>query len=200
MEKQFHICSKIKELKEENMKPIQNHTAKPRGGFWTSTFEDTYGSDWIQWLINERYQKENVDISGYLLIPKKEVKLYIVDSFEDCQRLLREYLYINPAFEKIIEELRPNYEEEALHQFYGIDYEKMQQSYDGLHLTRKGFVDCHIKVGEYNSSLFHGFDCESTIWFDWVFEKIEYIKTKVIRKKNWNVYEIASKYREGENK
>lgn len=197
MNQAFHHCHEEKVLHPVKMKPIQNYDSKPRGGFWTSPYEEGYGSDWVQWLLDEDYREEEAELTGYLLTPKKDAQLYIVDSYEDCLRLLQDYLYIPPAFEPIVDELRGEhgYQEEQLHRFFGIDHEKMQKTYDGFHLTRNGFIDCHLKVGAYNASLFSGFDCESTVWFNWCFEEIKYIETTAKKKEMWNVDAIARQLR-----
>jgi len=180
---QFHL--KERELIEEFMKPIQNYGQKPHGGLWSSTFHETYGSDWIQWLMCEEFSKEeNKEFKGYLLTPKKDVKLYTVNSFEDSRKLIQEYGYISPSFQEAAKRIEQANGKHALDLWQYIDYERMSLEYDGFHLTRDGFLDTYLGTQPY-LDIFDGFDCECTIWFRWVFEKIEKTIVKPKRQPKW---------------
>jgi hypothetical protein len=172
MELQFHACQKEKDLKKENMKTVQNKNAKPSGGFWTSTFNEETISDWIRWEKSEGYWSEGDVVTGYLLKPKSKARLYVIDSIEDCRKLLKDYGYILDFFKASYEKLVKAYGEDGAQMYYFIDYEKMMKEYDGLHLTRKGYLDCMEKAKPLG--VFNGFDCESTIWLHWEFEEKHY--------------------------
>lgn len=187
MRPQLHVCRKEKDLQRKHMKPVKNRTAKPSGGFWTSTYDETYGSDWIQWLLNEGNRFDDNGVEGYLLSPRKDIVPYVVDSFEDSRKLLEEYGYFDGLHDDFVEKSIREGKELLIEPFRFIDYEKMKGKYDCFHLTRNGFVDCFYKTYPY-SSLFAGFDCESTVWFDWAFESSEYVQMNPKKQEDWNLF------------
>lgn len=174
MEKQFYHCKNGTDLQKELFKPIQNHNNKPYGGLWTSTYLGEYGSDWIQWAVREMGVEE---CEGYVLTPKEDNNVYIIDSLEDMKKLLEEYGFFPSYVEEEMEKITKKYGDYATYGFYYVDYESMAKQYDGMQLTKKGLDDIEKKLQFLTTSIFSNFDCESTIWFHWVFkEEKEHIK------------------------
>jgi hypothetical protein len=139
------------EPKRELMNPIENDWQKAKGGLWTSTFENGK-SDWVEWCEWENFFTSD-SRDGWLLIPNKAVKLITIDSYKDLENL-----YKNFGIE--------------LHQGYEIlDFKKMANTFDGIHLTHKGRTETRLSA-PYN---FNSWDVESTNWFRWCFDEVKYM-------------------------
>lgn len=167
-------------LSENSIQPVgEGHLGiKGKGGLWTSTFlGDTIGSEWIQWcLANEFGLPTNNIFHGYVLKPKKNLMIYTIDSLEDMHILFDEYGY----------KMYPVTEME------GINWQKMAEDFDALHLTsngeavtRHGFsffrdITSSLKPEWQKKTLrsFYGWDCESTYHFRWNFINQESISIK----------------------
>ena len=150
LKRQLHVGSM--HFNPEKVKPIQNRKSfsKPRGGFWTSTYNPDIGSAWIQWCCSEEFEvPKNHMWSGVLLTPDPKVRIYTIDCYEDFQKLLDQYGYISNILKEFSKELY-------------LDFESMVQDYDALHLTEKGQQETHLS---YPHNLY-GWDCESTLWLN----------------------------------
>jgi hypothetical protein len=164
-----------KPLSEEHIQPVgEGHLGiKGKGGLWTSTYlGNDLGSDWIQWCLANEFglPKDNI-YHGYILEPKDNLMIYTIDSLEDMHILFDEYGY----------KMYPVTEME------GIDWQKMAEDFDALHLTsngeavtRHGFsffrdITSELKPEWKSKTMrnFYGWDCESCFHFKWNFKKIE---------------------------
>ena len=174
-------------LNEERFKPARNNGAfgiKGTGGLWTSTWlgEDK-GSDWIQWCLGEGWGcPADYKWNGYILEPKDDVNILVINSLKDMHELFDAYGY--KQFPDI-----PELDREAL------DFESMAKEYDGMRLTSHGqFVTRHgfSWFGEnyFNEELkeewkqkkmrnLYGWDCESTFHFRWNFKEVTPIELKI---------------------
>jgi hypothetical protein len=155
----------------EQVAPIENDEMasrkKPKStsGLWTSSWrEETKDSEWVEWCRGENFSNPD-ESQWFLLTPKEHSRLYVIDCYADLERLLETYLWELPEIKRLSEL-------SYLRRYYrGIDFERLSQDYDGLHLTSHGNEDLH-----------HGFpldmnawDSESTVWFRWCFTKVEKI-------------------------
>lgn len=161
----------------EEVVPIQNHGSAfikkpaPGTGLWTSTWDaEEKTSDWVEWCSGENFGTPYSD-NWFLLTPKSDVKLYIIDGAGDLTRLLKEYEWIDPFY-------RNRLDERFMRRFAtGIDFERLAQEYDGLHLTHRGNNQLHLNImGDHD---LNAWDVESTVWFRWCFSKVEKIATPV---------------------
>ena len=161
-------------LEESMMKPVTNQGnlgIKGGGGLWTSTYLDKEnGSDWVQWSLANNFNCPVNNIwKGYLLEPKKNLRIYTIDSLEEMHMMFDKY----------------GYEYLPLIQQEGIDFEKMSLEYDGIHLTENGqtvtrhgfnfFGDRTILKPEWQTKKMrnlYGWDVESIFHFRWNFKKI----------------------------
>src|SRR5437016_4054794 len=76
---------------------------KPKSttGLWTSSWrEETQDSDWIEWCRGENFGDPDTS-QWFLLTPREDVKLYIIDSLADLEKLMKDYLWLSPLAEKI---------------------------------------------------------------------------------------------------
>lgn len=176
------------ELTEELIQPVENNLRgigiKGKGGLWTSSYlGKEKGSDWIQWCLGNEYAIPFNSIwEGYLLEPKNDLQIYTIHTLEDMHILFDRYGY----------QLYPQVSELEME---GIDFEKMSEDYDGLHLTsqgeavtRHGFsffrdITSDLKPEWQAKKMrnFYGWDCESTFHFRWNFKSQEPIELKVER-------------------
>jgi len=158
-------CSrKSQKFTRVRIKPIRNDISfpsKPLGGLWTSTFtpNDTLCSDWLSWCYTNMPEwLPESDSCCWVLFPSPNARIYEVDKEDDYISLFKlGYGYYNDFVNK-----------------WCIDWEKLSKDYDAFHLTERGLVECSSVFFESNypelCSLY-GWDCESTLWFRWKFDK-----------------------------
>ncbi|HMG14084.1 MAG TPA: hypothetical protein VK590_01485 [Saprospiraceae bacterium] len=167
-------------LEVERFKPVRNNGAfgiKGTGGLWTSTWlgEDK-GSDWIQWSIGEGWGcPEDNKWKGYILEPKDDVNILVIDTLKDMHILFD--TYGQKQFPEI-----PELDREAL------DFESMAQDYDGMRLTSHGQIVTRHGFSWFGENYFnedlkeewkekkmrnlYGWDCESCFHFRWNFKTV----------------------------
>ena len=151
------FCTEKEEFGE--IEPVKNTKfVKPLGGLWTSTFtpEKRYPSAWIEWCVHEMPQWLE-GINCFLLTPRADARVYIIDSYADLVRLYERF--------GISKELV----------FTVMDWEEIAKHYDAVMLTEKGEVDTRFS----RPLSLYGWDCESTIWFRNVFESVKKIKIRI---------------------
>jgi len=151
------FCTEKEEFGE--IEPVKNTKfVKPLGGLWTSTYtpEKRYPSAWIEWCVHEMPQWLE-DINCFLLVPREDARVYVIDSYADLARLYERF--------GISKELG----------FTVMDWEEIAKHYDGVMLTEKGEVDTRFS----RPLSLYGWDCESTIWFRNVFKSIKKIKIRI---------------------
>jgi hypothetical protein len=136
--------------------PIRNGLkalGKPRGGLWTSTYDPDYGSGWVRWCVAYRYN-DPFDLHWTVLSVPKSARVTVVNSQADLEALINRYPRL-------------------LRGYRGLDFERLATEYDGLHLTNTG----HLRTRSRRSSpALIGWDCESTLWFRWVFSEWYQVK------------------------
>jgi hypothetical protein len=161
------------------MGPVENSfNYKPSfGGFWTSTFIDLeHGSDWFQWGCREDYLPRDIPLKSWLLTPKTDLRIFVIDSYEDLVKLMSE-------FETDTSEIWGF--KIDLPTMKSVNYEKFSEKYDVLHLTKKGeketsslfvteFINGSLKFNKREYTL-NGFDCECSYFTRWCFDKVEFI-------------------------
>lgn len=142
-----------------NLKPvirpiISRLCCKPYGGLWTSTYtpNEEFPSDWARWSESEDFLFFN---RGYILYPASSAKIYTIECMADLRHLVDKFTGNKEIFESI-------------------DFAKISNKYDGVHLTDNGFDDTRFNFTS-NDFLLEtsAWDCESTVWFRDVFEKVE---------------------------
>jgi hypothetical protein len=141
------------ETLERKVWPVRNdpqQLGKPRGGFWTSTYDLDYGSAWVSWCVAYRYN-DPLELHWTVLHARKSARVAVIDSASRLAALIERYPRI-------------------LRQRRGLDFERLSKEYDGLHLTTDGYIQTHSKR---SGSKLLGWDCESTVWFRWVFSRME---------------------------
>jgi len=118
------------------------------GGLWTSTYDPTLGSAWIQWCLQEKFQSS--PWHGWILTPDPDARIYVIDTVSDLQELWEQFPWI---------------EENPLFPCRSLDFVSIGTHYDAIHLT---------EIGQHRTRLtspvnLYGWDCESTFWFRWKF-------------------------------
>ena len=136
--------------------PIENRDdgiIKPDGGLWTSSVKDGEPCAWLQWCRAEHFGLSD-ETRCWWLDPDPEARVLVIDSETDTTRILDAYERTDDVGG-------------VGRMFAAFDYEAMADDYDGLRLTSTGQRETRFsKPGMY------GYDCESTIWFDWVFTSV----------------------------
>ena len=128
------------------LRPIRNREfIKPQGGLWTSTYNNEHGSDWIRYMYNSRYD---------LLQDRESSKPYY-------------FTLLYPGPQTKVLTIHTINDFNWLMHFYPDghfpDFEALTKEWDGIHLTANGQRETVLKL--------YGWDCESTLWFRWVFER-----------------------------
>ena len=131
----------------------RNALAKPRGGLWTSTYDRNYGSAWVCWCVAYRYN-EPLDLNWTVLSVPKSARLAVIDTRADLAALIE-------RFPRTLRGRR------------GLDFERVSAEYDGLHLTNEGYLSTRSKR---SGSALVAWDCESTLWFRWIFREWHEVK------------------------
>lgn len=140
---------------EPIFRPIKNDSfVKPKGGAWTSTYTPNkkYLSDWLRWYDSEMPYTKTPCL--YILYPKSTAKVYTINSYMDLEKLHNDGFSGNSS--RVLS-LREH-----------LDFEKIAKVYDAIHLTENGQWRTRLST-PYS---LYGWDCESTLWFRNVFEKI----------------------------
>jgi len=138
--------------------PVRNDPiigTKPTGGFWTSTYTpfSKYCSAWLEWCAYE--EPEWMTEHCYIVTPKKNIRVYVIDSYRDLELLIESDFRYKPSGD-----IQPV--------FVSPDWEKMSQYWDAVMLTEKG-----ERETRYTQPInLYGWDCESTLWFRDVFESV----------------------------
>lgn len=129
---------------------------KPTGGLWTSTYrpDEPVGSGWGEWCIEADY-RDIYASSWWLLTPSEESRIVTINTLKDLKALMREYKY-------------------CPHGAPYPDFEAISRDYDAIHLTDKGQCETRLSMPEN----LYGWDCESTLWFRWVFTEVTQIPVK----------------------
>lgn len=154
----------------EKFRPVLNrpygwHKPTPLTGMWTSTYGNP--QDWLSWCLSEGYHhsdKPYAHQSYWLLDVDIDAHIFHVSDRSALVFLLEKYGTddVDIGFS-----LSAN-----------LNFEKMAEDYDGMHLTTRGLGDCL-----YSCPSLYGWDCESTLWFKWsftsvkqlTFEEVDYI-------------------------
>ncbi len=139
------------DILEPTIRPISNDAktlSKPRGGLWTSTYDADYGSGWVRWCVAYRYN-EPLDLHWTVVSVSSTAKVAIIDSAADFAGLINRYPRL-------------------LHGRRGLNFERLAQDYDAVHLTHEGYLKSRSPR---SGPRLIGWDCESTLWFRWVFSE-----------------------------
>lgn len=136
--------------------PIQGwgeYQPKPGGGIWTSSLNSEGESGWIDWCRCEDYG--DIDRSSWwqlMVAPENaDAKLLVIRHMGDVYNICMRY---GP-------------QEGSWYPDTGIDWMAVQRDgYAGVHLTEEGFWSCRM-----DSMMVYPWDCESTVWFRWVFSE-----------------------------
>lgn len=142
---------------------INPTTNKPNIAMWTSTAKKTengWTSDWLEWCEENDF---DIEPNNFLITPKDDIKVHIIDSYEDLLNT------------KITDVAVSWFDKPCIDFGWYI-----RNGYHGIHLTEKGAIECW---GLYSHEFENGriksvprsihlnaWDVESTCWFnsDWI--------------------------------
>lgn len=116
---------------------------KPNTGLWTSSAltDSPFLSPWQEWCANNDY---HCGVHHFSLIPKTNLKVFEPDSLSDLRTIEPELPILPPS----------------------IDFAwYAREGYNGFHVS-----DRILNLPSDDIHPFHGWDCESTVWFnyDWI--------------------------------
>ena len=103
---------------------------------WGSTYtpDDKYASDWERWADGEDFAHYTYGIVYEL---KRDARVYTIDSLDDFVELLKMYPFPDPMYRDVNVNIRP------LARLY-LDFCKIMQDYDAIHLTHNGNAETHL--------------------------------------------------------
>lgn len=138
-------------------KTITNCTylCKPRYGLWTSTYlpEAQYPSDWVEWCVCNNFAINKTIGSILRVLPGANI--YVINSLEDLKALFK--WYKNPEPSGLCN--RPL-----------LDFCAVSKHFDAIHLTQRGESKTRLCLDDID---LYGWDCESTVWFNTKYLKLE---------------------------
>lgn len=141
----------------DRLDPISNRPQfKPEGGLWTSSYRDE-SSAWVNWMQAEQWYNHS-DATAWLLTPD-DPDIYQIDTLTDLKVLASEF---------------PN--EDSPLSYTALDYEAIADVFDGIWLTQQGQWQTR-----FSHPNLYGWDCESTLWFEWCFENAEPIEMEIYK-------------------
>ncbi|GAB6558018.1 hypothetical protein bcgnr5378_07020 [Bacillus cereus] len=172
-----------------NFYPVKNTDSvsqKPRGGLWTSTYNETEGSSWYKFASHIRHFEVGEPLYATLFTVKEDANIYVVDSYGDLEKLMETYGIP-------VEESFPSFgSSDPLS--YTLDFEKMAETYDGFHLTEDGLFAVRGTVSLFTNRKYSltFYDVECTVWLKPSFEKCEELGHTVYQKRmTWDQYKKA---------
>ena len=154
---QLHVSPAVVNL-QPLVAPVENrHFIKPKWGFWTSTYDaERQSSAWVDWCLAEEFGDVTAG-SWFVLTPDPRARVYVIDGLVDLQHLIKNY---------------PQPGAEAYMRFYAcLDFERLAQEYDAIHLTERGQWATRHSTPNLN-----GWDVECTLWFRWCFTSMEQVE------------------------
>lgn len=151
-------------FREIHQEPYLN---KPRCGLWTSTFIDAEtGSGWIRWCV-ENWFRPPPD-HGWLLRPADDARILQIDSLDDLVSVTTRFRRkFDPEYASLLSSGAISDEL--------IDFHAVALEYDGMRVTQNGMLSTHFSR-PYN---LYGWDCEATVWFQWVFAPPEKVQLNI---------------------
>ncbi|GGA20417.1 hypothetical protein [Psychrobacillus lasiicapitis] len=146
------------------IKPVQNqeYMAKPKYGFWTTTY--------INKKVGSYFSKDfTMDDGEWYKLEPEEAEIFVVETGKDIDTLLSNYS-------------RSNFLEDNTF----IDFEKLTEDFDTLHLLKSCFdkgspvkelllYDQTLNIHNSDFHPFHQWWTESTLWFKPRFNSCEKI-------------------------
>lgn len=123
---------------------------KPRGGLWTSTWDDA-GSDWLR-----EAGPANMDLLGpapevWLLTPEPAANVLTIDGLDELVTIFDHGYGIDVFGGRVI------------------NFQLLAQDYDAVHLTEKGQWATRLSWPDD----LYGWDCECTLWLRWRFTDVQ---------------------------
>ncbi len=99
--------------------------------------------------VNPHQRKRGSPAAYIVLSVSTSARVAVIDSASDLTNLIDRY-------------------PRTVRSRHGLDFERLAQDYDGLHLTHEGYL--RTRSSRRGSRLI-GWDCESTLWFRWMFRE-----------------------------
>lgn len=150
---------------------------KPQqGGLWTSTYTPRRESesDWVRFArtgfpLSDHFFPYGPGKYWWLLQPRADARIYTINGLQSLVRLVHRYPHqmLLPAG------LRQSL---SRHFQFGIDFVRMAEDFDGVHLTERG----HWRTRSTYPHNTNAWDCESTLWLRWSFVRAWRIPTPPI--------------------
>jgi len=146
-----------KEIFRNVLRPLDNYSFKPNGGFWSSKHISNMGtiSDWFTYLQEARSIAGYKDINQSTIFTLKDsANILVVDTPEQVLALAEEY----PSYHHILGYFREITEANTI-----FDFEKLSQDYDGIYINFNAFLNqmrttVFDRLGS-NSLLLFNLDC-----------------------------------------
>ena len=137
---------------------------KPPFGLWTSSKNEEDRSDWIDFCECEGFRIPYESWAAWELDVRADARLFEINTSRDLQQIRATY------------GLRENEYSSMSHGIVQrIDWERFAHNWDGIHLTSKG----EFATRGFGVDLLNGWDCESTVWLNWVFSDVREVSIPI---------------------
>lgn len=135
--------------------PVENrHFIKPKWGLWTSTYDaERHTSAWVDWCLAEEFGDVTAG-SWFVLTPDPSARVFVIDGLAALEHLTDNYP-------------EPGTEAYTRRFFACLDFERLAQEYDAIHMTEAGQW-----ATRYSTPNLNGWDVECTLWFRWCFTDV----------------------------
>ena len=187
---QYAHCGKANP--EERMQPIKNELDFPRfltdhtkDGLWTAPYNELTGCDYLTRRVVELRYNEYLPLDTdkklakvWLLYPKKNVKVYMIDNRQDFLDLIDKYPLSKSKFRGLSENMAESSAtfllcKDLLSKWANspsLDYEAVYKDYQGILLTKQGFETNYLTgIFPYPMDM----RPDDILWSDWHFEDIK---------------------------
>lgn len=122
-----------REIFRKTLKPLDNYSFKPEGGFWASKHINNFGyiSDWFQYLIDADSIARYKDLNHSTIFTlKDDAKILTIDSAKTVLELAKKY----PSYHHIL-----GYYKEMDNSTTIFDFEKLAEDFDGVYINYDAF-------------------------------------------------------------
>lgn len=146
-------------------KPRSLSVDRRSGGLWTSTFDERYGSGWVQWCQGEQWGYADAHEGAeprwqtWVLDPEQTARIARIACYADLAALVAAY----PQTEHSADRGYGEWSESCP------AWHLIAEDFDAVNLTENGQWDTRLS----HPLSLYGWDCESTLWLRWAFVAIE---------------------------
>lgn len=132
MEKKRYVMVGTKTITKEIFKPVlrplNNHTYIPLGGFWSCEYKDNFNiSEWFYYMIDsgDSIDEKNIE-EAVIFTLKDNARILVINDYEDLKKVISKY----PSYHHLL-----NYYKDVTSKEESINFELLSKDYDGISIN-----------------------------------------------------------------